>query len=346
MMNDKSESPGLASEPNPEPPSSTGGRPEESDRQSGESWFDRLRAAVGLKNLSFRRELEEALESEDDDGGFSAEERALLHNILELREVRVEDIMVPRADVEAIEMNQSVGDLIRRFRKSGHSRMPVYRESLDEPVGMVHIKDLVRYLARGGVAEADEIADSDDAVDLSAIDLSASIAEAALVRDVLFVPPSMPVATLLSTMQTSRTQMALVIDEYGGTDGLVSMENAVETIVGEIEDEHDEDEPEIVAEGDGVFIADARASLDDVSEAIGAELSADDDDDIDTIGGLVFRTLGRIPATGERVTLAEGPEIEVLDANTRRIRRVRIAITPDRANQNAISPSAPAASEA
>lgn len=346
MMNDKPELPGSASEPNPEPPSSPGGRADESDRQTGEGWFDRLRAAVGLKNLSFRRELEEALESEDDDGGFSAEERALLHNILELREVRVEDIMVPRADVEAIEITHSVGDLIRRFRKSGHSRMPIYRDSLDEPVGMVHIKDLVRYLARGGVPEADEIADSDHPVDLSTIDLSASIADASLVRDVLFVPPSMPVATLLAMMQTSRTQMALVIDEYGGTDGLVSMEDAVETIVGEIEDEHDEDEPEIVSEGDGVFIADASASLDDVSAAIGSELSADDDDDIDTIGGLVFRTLGRIPATGETLTLAGGPQIEVLDANTRRIRRVRIAVSQDDRADQSTPPATRAASEA
>ena len=326
-MNDKSDSSGSGTEPNPEPPSTTGGRPEEADRQTGESWFDRLRAAVGLKNLSFRRELEEALVSEEPDNAFSAEERTLLHNILGLRAVRVEDIMVPRADVEAIEINQSLAELIGRFRESGHSRMPVYRESLDDPAGMVHIKDLVRFMARGGAAlDAADV--EDEQIDLSVLNLGTTIADAALVRDILFVPPSMPVATLLTTMQNSRTQMALVIDEYGGTDGLVSMEDAVETIVGEIEDEHDEDEPEIVAEPDGAFVADARASLIDVAKAIGHALDTDEDDEVDTIGGMVFRRLGRIPARGETVTLDDGHVIEVLDADRRRLKRLKIRPPP------------------
>lgn len=326
-MSDQSDGSGDQPEINPEPPSSTGGQSNDADRQGGEGWLGRLRAAVGLKNLSFRRELEEVLESEEPNGAFSAEERTLLNNILGLREVRVEDIMVPRGDVEAIEINQSVAELIGRFRRSGHSRMPIFRESLDEPAGMVHIKDLVRFLARGGTLDETED-DEDVPLDLSGIDLTVSIDDASLVRDVLFVPPSMPVATLLSMMQTSRTQMALVIDEYGGTDGLVSLEDAVETIVGEIEDEHDEGEPEIVQEGEGIFVADARAELDDIAAAIGTNLAADEDGEVDTIAGLVFRRLGRIPAEGEAVVLEEGPRIEVLDANTRRIRRVRIVINP------------------
>ena len=329
-MNDKPESPGSINEPNPEPPSRTGGGPDEGDRQTGESWFDRLRAAVGLRSLSFRRELEEALHSQEpEEDGFSAEERTMLANILRLRSVRVEDIMVPRADVEAVEIDQSLGELIGKFRQSGHSRMPVYRESLDEPAGMVHIKDLIRYMARAGAIGSAEDEDGLDRLDLSRIKLDTTIAEAKLARDVLYVPPSMPVAMLLSLMQSSRMQMALVIDEYGGTDGLVSIEDTVETIVGEIEDEHDEVEPEIVAEGNGVFVADAGASLSEVSTAVGHELAPAGGDDIETIGGVVFTLLGRIPSTGEMVRLPEGYLVEVLDADPRRIRRLRISPAPD-----------------
>jgi CBS domain containing-hemolysin-like protein len=329
MMSDKPESPGSSNEPNAEPPSSAGGGPEEGDRQTGESWFDRLRAAVGLKNLSFRRELEEALHGEEPDGGFSAEERTMLSNILRLRNVRVEDIMVPRTDVEAVEIDDSLGELIGKFHESGHSRMPVYRESLDEPVGMVHIKDLIRYMARVSAVESADDDREFDRLDLTRINLDTTIGQAELVRDVLYVPPSMPVATLLSLMQSSRMQMALVIDEYGGTDGLVSIEDTVETIVGEIEDEHDEPEPEIVNEGEGVFVADASTSLADVSEALGKVLSPDGEDDIETIGGKVFTLLGRIPSTGEKVTLPEGYLVEVLDADPRRIRRLRISPAPE-----------------
>ncbi len=324
-MSDKSESSGSVPEPNPEPPSSTGGRPEEGDRQTGESWLDRLRAAVGLRNTSVRREIEDALGGEEVDTTFTAEERTMLNNILRLRDVRVEDIMVPRADVEAVEIDETLGELITLFRQSGHSRMPVYRESLDDPAGMVHIKDLMRALARFADKSTDGAEPSADNLDLSRIDLSMTIAQADLIRDVLFVPPSMPVATLLSTMQNSRMQMALVIDEYGGTDGLVSIEDAIESIVGEIEDEHDEEEPEIVADDDGTFIADARASLSDVAEAIGAKVSTGEgNDDVETIGGRIFTLLGRVPTKGETVTLPEGHIVEVLDADPRRIRRLRI----------------------
>lgn len=327
MMSDKSEPSGSAPEPNPEPPSSSGGRPEEGDRPSGESWFDRLLSAVGLRNLSARQEIEEALGGEVTDSTFTAEERTMLANILRLRDVRVEDIMVPRADIEAVDIDETLGELVMQFRQSGHSRMPVYRESLDDPAGMVHIKDLLRAMARLAEKPDGGATPGPEQLDLSRIDLSMKIAEADLIRDVLFVPPSMPVATLLTTMQNSRMQMALVIDEYGGTDGLVSIEDAIESIVGEIEDEHDEEEPEIVPAGEGVFIADARAGLDEVSDAIGRPLSTgDNSDDIDTIGGRVFSLLGRIPAKGETVTLPEGHVVEVLDADPRRIRRLKISV--------------------
>ena len=344
-MNDKAESPVSGTEPNPEPPSSSGGRPDEADRPQGEGWFDRLRAAVGLRSLSFRRELQETLES-DSEGAFSEEERTMLNNILRLRDIRVEDIMVPRADVEAIEIGESLGELIVMFRESGHSRMPVFRETLDDPVGMVHIKDLIGEMA-GQARDDQREEDAAEDLDLRHFNASAKIGDTDLIRDVLFVPPSMPVATLLPMMQSSRTQMALVIDEHGGTDGLVSIEDAVETIVGEIEDEHDVAEPEIIAEGNGVFVADASADLDDVTAAIGQDIAGGNGhDEVETIGGIVFTQLGRVPIKGEKIVLPEGHEVEILNADQRRIRRVRIRLRAAPAGDEVASGAPQAASGA
>ncbi|MCW5716812.1 MAG: HlyC/CorC family transporter [Bauldia sp.] len=320
-MNDRKDTPLAGVEPAPEPlPSSPppGARPGE-----GDTWLDRLRGAVGLRSATAREELEEALEEASTDDAFTPEERAMLSNVLGLREVRVEDIMVPRADVEAVDIDATLGELMAEFRENGHSRMPVYRDSLDEPVGMVHIKDLMLYLAKTAAVPSRN--DARPAVDLSRVDLSRTVGEAGLVRNVLFVPASMPVAKLLTTMQTSRMQMALVIDEFGGTDGVVSIEDAVEAIVGEIEDEHDEDEPEIAPDGDGAFVADGGAGVEEVAAAVGGDLGKDrDEDEVETIGGLVFSLLGRIPATGETIIVPGGYEVRILDADQRRIRRLRI----------------------
>ena len=292
---------------------------------SPERWLGRLKAAVGLKpSATIREDLADALAAEDETGvgGFSAEERAMLANILRLRDVRVDDIMVPRADIDAVEIGASLGELLGLFEKSGHSRMPVYRETLDEPVGLVHIKDLMGYVARAATGA--------EGVELSRVDLSKRLGDADLVRDILFVPPSMPVAALLDTMQASRVQMALVIDEYGGTDGLVSLEDAVEMVVGDIEDEHDDEEgPMIAPDGDGAFLADARADLDEVSAAVGADFApGEEGEDIDTIGGLVISLLGRVPVRGELVALPGGLEAEILDADPRRIKRLRLYRRP------------------
>jgi len=327
-MNDRKDTPMAGTEPPPEPlPSSPIPfvRPEEAERQS-ETWLDRLRSAVGLRSFTAREELEEALEEASTDGAFTPEERAMLSNVLGLREIRVADIMVPRADVEAVNIEATLGELMAEFRENGHSRMPVYRESLDEPVGMVHLKDLMLHLARTAAVPARD--DSPPGVDLTRVDLSQTVGEAGLVRNVLFVPASMPVAKLLTTMQTSRMQMALVIDEFGGTDGVVSIEDAVETIVGDIEDEHDEDEPEIAADGHGAFVADGGASVEEVAAAVGGELGKDrEEDEVETIGGLVFGLLGRIPAPGETVIVPGGYEVHILDADQRRIRKLRIKRT-------------------
>jgi CBS domain containing-hemolysin-like protein len=310
---------------------SSGEAPEAGD-STQESWLDRLRSAIGLKgSASAREELAAAIANEDVAAGFTPEERVMLSNILHLRDVRVDDIMVPRADIEAVDIGVTLGDLFARFHASGHSRMPVYRDSLDDPVGLVHIKDLMIHLAGTAARAAEPGAPSAPAAfDLHRVDLGKSLADSSLVRNILFVPPSMPVALLLPTMQASRMQMALVIDEYGGTDGLVSLEDAVEEIVGDIEDETDEDTgPMIVPDGKGGFLADARADLEDLESVIGENIAVGDTgEDVDTIGGLIFGITGRIPVRGELIATPSGYEFEILDADPRRIKRLRIIKRP------------------
>lgn len=311
-----------SSEPPPEPDS-----PGRGNGPAPEGWLDKLKAAMGLRGAqSIREEIVAALAAGAEDAGFSPEERAMLGNILSLREVRVEDIMVPRADIEAVDIGVSLGGLLLAFEGSGHSRMPVHRETLDDPVGLVHIKDLMSHITRLATVASGEGAVDKATIDLRRVDLDRPLAEADLVRNILFVPPSMPVTALLASMQATRMQLALVIDEYGGTDGLVSLEDVIEMVVGDIEDEHDDDEgPMIVPEGDGAFLADARADLDEVSAAVGTEFTGGEAaEDVDTIGGLVFSLLGRIPVRGELVNAPDGYEFEILDADPRRIKRLRI----------------------
>lgn len=312
--------------------------PDSSDRittggdRPHERWIDRLKQALGLKGAaSIREDLAEALADDEVAAAFTPEERAMLSNILRLREVHVDDVMVPRADIEAVDISISVGELLLKFQESGHSRMPVFRETLDDPVGLVHIKDLMAYIIRSAaITSGDRPMKSGKQlsaeVDLRRVDLSKNLAEADLVRNILFVPPSMPVPALFASMQATRMQMALVIDEYGGTDGVASLEDVVEMVVGDIEDEYDEaDGDMIVADSEGSFLVDARADLDDVAAAVGADFAArEESEDIDTIGGLVYSLIGRIPVRGELISVPGGFELEVLDADPRRIRRLRI----------------------
>lgn len=290
-----------------------------------------LRAALGMRgNGSARAEIEDALAADEAEGAaFSPEERAMLRAILKLGDMRVDDVMVPRADIEAVEIGSSVATLIGRFQQSGHSRMPVFRETLDDTIGMVHIKDLMGWIAETALAGPDEKPGGDEPprFDLSTVDLGRSLTETSLVRPILFVPPSMPARMLLQKMQASRTQMALVIDEYGGTDGLVSLEDLVEIIVGEIEDEHDLAEEVTIAKvSEGQYIADARASIEEAQAVIGPNFAAGEQaEDVETVGGLIFQTIGRVPVRGEIVHAVEGFEFEVLDADPRRIKRIRIS---------------------
>ncbi|PSH68296.1 magnesium/cobalt efflux protein [Phyllobacterium brassicacearum] len=291
--------------------------------------FPFLRARPGT---SLREDLDAALaEGRHGDTAFSPEERAMLHNILRLRELRVEDVMIPRADIEAVEFTTTLGDLLEMFEKSGHSRMPVFAETLDDPRGMVHIRDVVNHITKISRVKASRRSARTPKAPVAAkfnlanVDLTKTIAELSLMRPVLFVPPSMLANDLMGRMQAQRIQIALVIDEYGGTDGLVSLEDIVEMVVGNIEDEHDDDEVMIIEEPEGVFIADARADLDEVSDKIGAGfVVGEHGEDVDTVGGLIFSILGRIPVRGEMVQAVPGYEFHVLEADPRRIRKVRI----------------------
>ncbi|MDZ4741076.1 MAG: hemolysin family protein [Alphaproteobacteria bacterium] len=259
-----------------------------------------------------RESLEEVIEESDAvDRPLAREERSMMLKLLSFGELTVADVMVPRADIIGVEVSTSLDDLVRMFRDAQHSRLPVYRESLDNPIGMVHIKELI------GLA----VPESEGAPHPKSIQ--------DIRRDVLFVPPSMPVVNLLVKMQATRIHMALVIDEYGGTDGLASIEDLVEQIVGDIEDEHDTDEAiEIVPRGDGEFDASARVDLEEIERLVGLKLADDEAaEEIDTLAGLVFSLVGRVPQRGEIVKHPVGIEFEVLDADPRRLRRLRIRVT-------------------
>ena len=314
---------------------------------------------LGRGSSSLRDNLADELARETGgDETFSPEERLLLGNILRLRELRVDDVMIPRADIDAVELGTSLSRVMELFQESGHSRMPVFDDTLDDPRGMVHIKDLMAHIAEKGICteaetmdgeedfpadEGDAPVDHDDEedessaarpghnashLDLSTVDLSITLAETDLVRNLLFVPPSMPATDLMAKMQAGRIQMALVIDEYGGTDGLVSLEDLVEEVVGDIEDEHDEEEEDmLIAAGDRDWVADPRLPLEDLDEVLGTTLSNGEiTEDVDTLGGLLYVSVGRVPVRGELLFVSDVPgyEFEILDADPRRIKRLRI----------------------
>lgn len=303
------------------------------------SWLGHFLDRLGLRNGgSIREDITEALAQDSGQlADLSAQERAMLSNVLSLRERRVADVMVPRADIVAVPAETTLADLLGLFRKAGHSRLPVYGDTLDDPRGMIHIRDFLDFIA-------DKLQPPETAgtgLDLGAVDLSMTLASAKILRPVLYVPPSMPAVDLLVRMQATRTHIALVIDEYGGTDGLVSIEDLVEIVVGDIEDEHDLDEaPTIAPAGENIFIADARATLEDLKDATGIDLSeAEVAEDVDTLGGLIVTLAGHVPARGELVQGPEGLEFEILDADPRRIKRLRIH------RSQAAAPETPAPAE-
>jgi magnesium and cobalt transporter len=276
----------------------------------------RLRLLARRRNgdgHSLRETLEELIEEHEEEGGtedrqeFTEEERELLLNALSFGELQVWDVMVPRSDVKAIGIAASLAEVLGTMRDAMHTRLPVYRENLDEVVGMVHIKDLLPYWGDG-----------------------ADFALERIVREVLFVPPSMRVLDLLLQMRDTGVHMAIVVDEYGGTDGLATIEDLVEEIVGEIQDEHDKILPPRITElPDGVLEADARVEVEELEKRLGLELlEPERREDADTLGGLLFTLLDRVPARGEVVRHPAGIEFEVLDADPRRIKRLRILKVP------------------
>lgn len=260
----------------------------------------------------------------------------MLSNILGFREIRVEDVMIPRADVIGVDVETTLAELMELFESSGHSRMPVYSGDLDDPKGMVHIRDVLGWMTRSartrkpGKPKSGRRLPDPVPLDLSRVDLTKTIGELKLLRDVLFVPPSMLAGDLMQRMRLSRTQMALVIDEFGGTDGLVSLEDVVELVVGDIEDEHDDAAVPITEDAPGVFVVDGGAELEDVAAAIGPDfVVGEDGDDVDTIAGLIISVLGHHPLKGESCVAVPGFEFKVMEAGNRRIRKVRISRLTD-----------------
>jgi hemolysin (HlyC) family protein len=295
-----------------------------------------MRMLFRWRTPSPRADLEQVLTAEPSQSDFSPEEAAMLKNILGLRETRIERIMVPRADIVAVPQEITLGELVRVFEVAGHSRLVVYNDTLDDPAGMVHIRDLIAFVA-ARASHDDAAADGSaktkgDVLNFANIDLSMPLTAAKIVRDILYAPPSMPALDLLAKMQATRIHLALVIDEYGGTDGLVSIEDLVELIVGDIADEHDEQEsPAITKQSDGSFVANGRASLDDVRAAIGSQFDVGDvAEEVDTLGGYLVIKAGHVPVRGELVPGPEPFEAEVLDADPRRVKRVKIYLRKDR----------------
>src|SRR5215210_4740005 len=309
-------------------------------RPAADNWLLRaIRTLFGWKPGSVRDDLQVVLDaSTPDEVGFSAIERTMLRNILGLHERRIADVMVHRADIVAVKRDIPLGELMGLFESAAHSRLVVYNETLDDPEGIVHIRDLLAFMtarARApetGKGKIPRKKPFPAGLDLRAVDLALPLSEANIIRKLLFVPPSMRAIDLLAQMQASRIHLALVVDEYGGTDGLVSMEDIVEQIVGDIADEHDEDElPAVVGQLDGSFVADARASLDDVTAAVGVAFDVGDAaEEVDTLGGYLMTQVGRLPLRGEVVPGPAGFEIEVLDSDPRRIKKVRIHRSKDR----------------
>lgn len=264
----------------------------------------------GLRRNTMRESLEEVLEeSERESHELSSQERLMLTNLLNFGGLKVSDVMVPRPDIIAVEEQTSLSDLIALFREAQHSRLPVYRETLDDPLGMIHIKDVLALVEIG----------PDKELSWQQTPITK------LKRELLFVPAAMPALDLLLRMQASRIHLALVVDEYGGTDGLVSIEDLIEQIVGEIGDEHDTDEiPDIVRRPDGKYEADARVTLEDFRDRTGIDLiQAEQEEEVDTLGGLVASELGRVPVRGEVFSHA-GLEFEIVEADPRHAKRLRI----------------------
>ena len=298
-----------ASQPGPASPASPGESPSSPsapiDSPARYGWlrsvWRRLRRRE--RNEAVREAIEELIDgTPESDTPISNDQRELLGNILKLRDKTVADVMVPRVDIVGISADTPLDEVVRLIQAEAHSRYPVYRESLDDVIGMIHIKDVLAYW---GMSKKFNLRD--------------------ILRRVVFVAPTLPVLDMLLDMRRSRTHMALVVDEFGGTDGLLTIEDLVEEIVGEIEDEHDVAQaPTLARRMDGTLDVNGRTPVELLEQEIGNVLSEDERREIDTVGGLIFSLLGRIPERGEVVRHPSGVEFEILDVDPRRIRRLRV----------------------
>jgi CBS domain containing-hemolysin-like protein len=293
------------------------------------NFLSRLRRRLA-GNKDLRESLEGVIESHAEVTGspaMAADARSMLGNVINFQDLRVDDLMVPRADITGVEESETLRVLLDRFTDANHSRLPVYRETLDDVTGMIHVKDFLRWMNTKGRTSKSK---SSAGLSLTAAELSGTVKQLGSVsRDVLFVPPSMPATDLLIKMKATHVHLAIVVDEYGGTDGLVSFEDIVEAIVGEISDEHDDDHDDVLIkkQNDTTYIADARAAIASLDEMFGVDLlPPDQEDEADTLGGLVFEMAGRVPVRGEVVTHSSGIEFEIVESDARRVKKVRIHI--------------------
>lgn len=283
--------------------------PEGPSSDAGDSIWRKLKSSIFGEETSLRDQLEDVIERHEDDptpdaaGDLTQLERQMVKNLLHFGERDAGEIGVPRADVIAVAEDTSFADLVTQFAEAGHSRLPVYRGSLDEVIGMIHVKDVFAILASGETPPA---------------------SLATLIRQPLYVPMAMGALDLLAEMRSKRVHLAIVLDEYSGTEGLVTIEDLIEEITGDIEDEHD-DAPEalLVPLDGGAWDADARVELEDVAETVDPRLG-EHDEDVDTLGGLAAVIAGRVPAKGECLTTPSGWTLEILAADSRRIERLRL----------------------
>ncbi len=296
------------------------------------SWLQRMAANLGFASApSLKETLESAIgeTGAEEDESLSPQERAMLLNVLGFGETRVAEVMIPRADIEAIEDILPISALFALFAQKGHSRVPVFHESLDNPQGMVHIKDAMAWATWNesgnagprAAAPVETIAN----LDFGSAKLNTPIAETGLVREVLFVPPSMPALTLLAKMKAKKIHLALVVDEFGGTDGLATFGDLVEAIIGDIDDEHDKEAAPSIGYENEAFVASARTPIEVVEQALGLSLVYEGAGDVDTLGGLIMAMAGSVPKRGQIVQHPSGVVFEVLEAGPRRLHSIRIS---------------------
>jgi CBS domain containing-hemolysin-like protein len=297
------------------------------------SILSKLKRRLGRPGADSRESLEGVIEDHEKElgGAGEGEATAMMRNVLGFSDMRVDDLMVPRASIVAVEDTHSMRSLLDQFIEANHSRLPVYRESLDDIAGMIHVKDYLRWMATRGRKKKTKVS-GDTGLSLPATELNSTIKQhQSMLRDVLYVPPSMPAPDLLLKMKSSHIHLAIVVDEYGGTDGLISLEDLLEEIIGDISDEHDSDAEEqamIKKVDDVTWMVSGLAPISRLDETLGVDLLPDDqEDEADTVGGLVLELAGTVPSRGEIIRHPSGLEFEIMETDARRVKRVRVNTT-------------------